>query len=119
MRRWVESGLLLPDASQSAADHSSYYFRRDRVEQVRVERNLETIPASTEEWKQEFLDFAKSRNLSRSYKPVMLKALFSLVDREATFHIFLVLSMPMKCHHLLVEKYKLHQPLYLQPPRTP
>ncbi len=29
-----------------------------------------------------FLDFAKSRNLSRSYKPVMVKSLFKLADRE-------------------------------------
>ena len=82
VRRWIESGVLLPDASPLSGDRTRYYFRRDRIEQVRRERGLETIPASTEEWKQEFLDFAKSRNLSRSYKPVMLKAFFSLVDRE-------------------------------------
>lgn len=87
VRRWVESGLLLPDASQSSGDRTRYYFRRDRVEQVRGERGLETIPASVEEWKQEFLDFAKSRNLSRSYKPVMLKALFSLVDRDGKVYL--------------------------------
>ncbi len=82
VRRWVENGLLLPDASQVSGDRTSYYFRRDKVEQVRRERGLETIPTSIEEWKQEFLDFMKSRNLSRSYKPVMLKAFFSLVDRD-------------------------------------
>ncbi len=82
VRRWVESSVLIPDASQSSGDRTSYYFRRDRIEQVRRERGLGAIPTSTEEWKQEFLDFAKSRNLSRSYKPVMLKAFFHLVDRE-------------------------------------
>lgn len=82
VRRWVESGVLFPDASPPSGDRTRYYFRRDRVEQVRKERGLESIPVSAEEWKQEFLDFAKSRNLSRSYKPVMLKAFFSLVDRE-------------------------------------
>lgn len=87
VRRWVEHGVLSPDASQISGDRASYYFRRDRLEQVRRERGLETIPASAEEWKQEFLDFAKSRNLSRSYKPVMLKALFSLVDREGKVHM--------------------------------
>lgn len=87
VRRWVENGILLPDATQSSGDRINYYFRRDRVEQVRIERGLETIPASVEEWKQEFLDFAKSRNLSRSYKPVMLKALFSLVDRDGKVHL--------------------------------
>jgi len=38
-------------------------------------------------WKQEFLDFAKSRNLTKSYKPVMLKAFFKLVDREGKVQI--------------------------------
>jgi hypothetical protein len=87
VRRWVESGELLPDASQLSGDRTSYYFRRDRVSQVRVEHRLETIPTSTEEWKQEFLDFAKSHNLSRSYKPVMLKAFFSLVDRDGKVYL--------------------------------
>lgn len=82
VRRWIESGVLLPDASQLSGDRTNYYFRRDRIEQVRREQRLGAIPTSTEEWKQEFLDFAKSRNLSRSYKPVMLKAFFSLVDRD-------------------------------------
>ncbi|HET8846208.1 MAG TPA: restriction endonuclease [Ktedonobacteraceae bacterium] len=87
VRRWVENGALHPDASQLSSGRTICYFRRDRVEQVRRERGLETIPTSTEEWKQEFLDFAKSRNLSRSYKPVMLKTLFSLVDREGKAHL--------------------------------
>ncbi len=82
VRRWVESGILLPDATQVSGERSSYYFRRDRIEAIRTQRGLENIPASSEEWKQEFLDFVKSRNLSRSYKPVMLKAFFELVDRE-------------------------------------
>ncbi len=86
VRRWVESSILLPDDSQPSGDRTNYYFRRDRVEQVRRERGLGAIPTSTEEWKQEFLDFAKSRNLSRSYKPVMLKAFFGLVDREGKVH---------------------------------
>jgi hypothetical protein len=87
VRRWVESRDLIPDASQPFGDRMRYYFRRDRIEQERIKRGLEAIPASIGEWKQEFLDFAKSRNLSKSYKPVMLKALFSLVDREGKVHL--------------------------------
>lgn len=82
VRRWVESGGLYPDAAQAAADRSSYYFRRDRIEQIRVQQGLATAPASGDEWKQEFLDFLKSRNMVKSYKPVMIKAIFELVDRE-------------------------------------
>ncbi|TMC14236.1 MAG: hypothetical protein E6J33_12080 [Chloroflexi bacterium] len=78
---------LRPDASQTLRERSIYYFRRDRIEQIRESLGLENIPTSSDEWKQEFLDFAKSRNLSRSYNPVMVKAFFKLVDREGKVKI--------------------------------
>jgi hypothetical protein len=78
----VESGVLVPAAAQTSGTRSNNYFQRDQVEAMRRQCGLANIPASSEEWKQEFLDFVKSRNLSRSYKPVMLKAFFKLVDRE-------------------------------------
>ena len=87
LRRWIEHEKLLPDASQTLRERSIYYFRRDRIEQIRESLGLENIPTSSDEWKQEFLDFAKSRNLSRSYKPVMVKAFFKLVDREGKVKI--------------------------------
>jgi hypothetical protein len=87
VRRWVESGTLSSDASQTSGERTSYYFRRDRIEQIRRTLNLENTPASSDEWKQEFLDFAKSRNMSKSYKPVMIKAFFKLVDREGKVKI--------------------------------
>jgi len=87
VRRWIEHEKLLPDASQTLRERSIYYFRRDRIEQIRKSLGLENIPTSSNEWKQEFLDFAKSRNLSRSYKPVMVKAFFKLVDREGKVKI--------------------------------
>lgn len=82
VRRWVESGGLHPDEMQPAADRSRYYFRRDRIEQIRVQQGLSTSPTSSDEWKQEFLDFLKSRNMVKSYKPVVIKTIFELVDRE-------------------------------------
>ncbi len=87
VRRWIEHEKLRPDASQTLRERSIYYFRRDRIEQIRESLGLENIPTSSDEWKQEFLDFAKSRNLSRSYKPVMVKAFFKLVDREGKVKI--------------------------------
>jgi hypothetical protein len=82
VRRWLESGKLEADDYQSTGERVTYYFRRDRVERIRTELEIEAKPASSEEWRQEFLDFAKSRNLSKSYKPVMVKAVFKLVDRD-------------------------------------
>ena len=82
VRRWLESGKLEADGYQSSGERVTYYFRRDRIEKIRTELEIEAKPASSEEWRQEFLDFAKSRNLSKSYKPVMVKAVFKLVDRD-------------------------------------
>jgi hypothetical protein len=82
LRRWLESGKLQADGDQKVGERHNYYFRRDRVEQIRTELNLQAKPVASDEWRQEFLDFAKSRNLSRSYKPVLVKALFKLIDRE-------------------------------------
>jgi hypothetical protein len=87
LRRWIEHEKLLPDDSQRVGERSIYYFRRDRIKQLRESLGLKKIPASADEWKQEFLDFTKSRNLSRSYKPVLLKAFFKLVDREGKVRI--------------------------------
>jgi hypothetical protein len=82
LRRWIENGKLQADGDQKVGERSNYYFRRDRIEQIRTELNLQAKPVASDEWRQEFLDFAKSRNLSRSYKPVLVKAVFKLVDRE-------------------------------------
>ncbi len=82
LRRWLESGKLQADGDQKVGERHNYYFRRDRIEQIRADLNLQAKPLASDEWRQEFLDFAKSRNLSRSYKPVLVKALFKLIDRE-------------------------------------
>ncbi len=87
VRRWVENEMLQADVSQTSGGRTNYYFRRDRIEQIRSNLGLENIPTSSDEWKQEFLDFAKSRNLTKSYKPVMVKAFFKLVDREGKVKI--------------------------------
>ena len=87
LRRWVESGKLQPDGTQKSGERSNYYFRRDRIEQIRAGLQLQGKPVASDEWRQEFLDFAKSRNLSKSYKPVLVKAVFKLVDREGKVKI--------------------------------
>ncbi len=87
VRRWIENSALTPDAVQTSGGRASYYFQRDHIEQIRKSLNLENIPTSSDEWKQEFLDFVRSKKMSKSYKPVMLKALFQLVDREGKVKI--------------------------------
>lgn len=81
-RDWIERGRLQPDQTVQQGAREAYFFRRDRVENIRRELIGAARPATGAEWRQEFLDFVRGRNLTRSYKPVMLRALLQLVDRN-------------------------------------
>ncbi len=82
IRRWLSSGMLLADGTSLSGAHDGYYFQRDRINAIRQHFALDTLPSSSEAWRQEFLDFARSRNLTKSYKPVLLQSLVRLVDRN-------------------------------------
>lgn len=81
-RGWIETGKLQPDVTQQVGSRDVYFFRRDRIDAIRQQFILDQAPASSAEWRQEFLDYARSRSLTKSYKPVLLKALLTLVDRN-------------------------------------
>jgi hypothetical protein len=81
LRRRIEKGQLRPDGLGGTA-RSGYFFRRDRIEALRAEMLGRARPAGSDLWRQEFLDFARSRNLSKSYKPVLLKSLLKVVNRD-------------------------------------
>lgn len=98
-RRWVETGKLRPDTTRLVGGREAHFFRRDRLDEIRRVFLRSRAPVSSDEWRQEFLDFARSRHLTRSYKPVMLKALLHLVNRDGeaklddlahAFHAFYV-----------------------------
>lgn len=97
IRAWIERGRLAPDRHGGSARGEGIFFRRDRVETIRASLGRAQLPTTGAEWRQAFLDFARSRTLSKSYKPVLLKALIRLVDRSgevpldalvAEFHAF-------------------------------
>jgi hypothetical protein len=81
IRRWLERGRLSPDLAADGAGRG-LFFRRDRVAAISAELLGAARPATPEAWRQEFLDFARSRNLSKSYKPVLVKALLATVGRD-------------------------------------
>jgi len=81
LRRLIERGKLQPDTPGSDA-RIGYFFRRDRIESIRTTLHGKARPSDPETWRQEFHDFARSRNLSKSYKPVLLKALLKIVNRN-------------------------------------
>lgn len=79
---WVRGGRLQPDSKVNTGQRESYFFRRDRIEAIRSTLSRSALPTNGHEWRQAFLDFVRSRNLTRSYKPVLLKILLQTVDRN-------------------------------------
>lgn len=84
---WVRGGRLLPDSVARVGQRESYFFRRDRLATIRGQLSRAALPTSGPEWRQAFLDFVRSRNLTRSYKPVLLKVLLQTVDRNGAAQI--------------------------------
>jgi hypothetical protein len=87
VRRWIDQGKVAPDATLEQQGQTSYLFKRTRIEDYRTLFAIEADPASSAEWRQEFLDYAASRLLTKSYKPVVLKALLTLADRSGQVHM--------------------------------
>ncbi|HMO58964.1 MAG TPA: restriction endonuclease [Roseiflexaceae bacterium] len=78
LRRAIDRGALIPE--QGGSERSGLFFRRDQIEAIRAALLGATPPTDADAWRREFLAFARSRNLSKSYKPVMLKALLTVID---------------------------------------
>ncbi len=85
IRGWIERGQIVPDSQSDSG--SGYYFRRDRVEEIRAKMSLDNGPTTSEDWRQEFIQFAQSHQLTRSYKPVLIKALLQVVDEDGNASI--------------------------------
>jgi hypothetical protein len=88
LRRWIERGKIIPYAQLPDAPERGFFFRRDQIAHIRHEKMVAERPDTGDTWRQEFLDFVSSRQLTKSYKPVFLKSLLKLVDRngEVSLH---------------------------------
>jgi hypothetical protein len=107
-RNWIETGKLQPDITQQVGMREAYFFRRDRVETIRRQFHRDQQPTSSAEWRQEFLDFARSRNLTKSYKPVLLKALLKLVNRNGEIKLE---DLAREFHDFYLQRYRSGQPV--------
>lgn len=82
VRKWVEDGRISPgpDLEFPMGRIIHRYFKRERLDDIRLQLN---IPArKPEELKKDFFKYVKAKNMSTSYKPVMLKAMLTLVDKK-------------------------------------
>ncbi|EFO79383.1 superfamily II DNA/RNA helicase [Oscillochloris trichoides DG-6] len=114
---WVRNGRLTPDSAPLVGQRERYFFRRDRIATIRHELGLDALPSSGAEWRQAFLDFARSRQMTRSYKPVLLLVLLRHVDRRGEAHIDRIAQefrafyqQQARDGHLIESDGPLHQP---------
>lgn len=108
IRDWIERGKLVPDRSPTGAGREGFFFRRDRIEAIRSSLSAPGIPITSSEWRQEFVDFARSRQMSKSYKPVLLKALLKVVDRNGVAKVDAVVEA---FHSFYLERERQSLPL--------
>jgi superfamily II DNA or RNA helicase len=78
IRDAVKRGLLTPDHELPLGQRSYYYFRRDRIEEIRVQLDIPRVDDET--IRELFLNFVQRMDMAASYKPVMLKAILAAVD---------------------------------------
>ncbi len=82
LRRWIEQGRLTPDREPHADERTGFFFQRRRIDEIRRTLLLDTAPRAGMDWRLAFQEYFSQRKLTRSYKPVLIKALIKLVDRN-------------------------------------
>jgi hypothetical protein len=80
IREAARRGDVAPDHTLALGERTYYYFRRDRVEEIRVRLGLPRVDDDT--IRDRFLQFVMQMDMSASYKPVMLRALLDHVDEN-------------------------------------
>lgn len=80
IRRAIERNELEPDHQFRIGERTYHYFAKERQEEIRESLGL---PRVTEETiKALFMKFVRKMDMSSSYKPVFLKAFFSVCDEK-------------------------------------
>jgi superfamily II DNA or RNA helicase len=80
VRKAVECGKVQSDHTVTLGDRVYYYFRRDRIDEVRESLGIPKVEAHN--IKELFLCYASEMDMSASYKPVMMLAILDSVDRH-------------------------------------
>lgn len=78
VRRWVEDNKLQPDHTISAGNRVYHYFKKDRLDEIRQQFNIE--PITRVNIKTKFFEFVEQMDRRYSYKPVLLLGLLELAN---------------------------------------
>jgi len=85
VRRWVEANRLLPDHSVPIGNRIYHYFRKERLDEIREQFNIE--PVTKNNIKAKFFEFVQQMDMRYSYKPVLLLGLLELADAKGCIHV--------------------------------
>jgi len=80
IREAAKRGAVTPDHELALGERNYYYFRRERIEEIRVQLGLPRV--DDESIRSLFLDFVERMDMAASYKPVMIQAIIDLLDGQ-------------------------------------
>lgn len=86
IERYIREGKLKPDLEVPVGDKRSFkYFKEDTVKKYASEFRWELITVAN--MKDKFMEMIKTMDMSFSYKPVLLKAMFEHVDENGRVRV--------------------------------
>jgi len=86
VERYIRDGKVKPDLEVPYGNNRSFkYFREESVMNYAKENGWDLITAAN--MKDKFMDMVKSMDMSFSYKPVLLKAMFDHVDENGRVRV--------------------------------
>ncbi len=80
IREAAKRGTVKADHELALGERRYFYFRRERIEEIRVQLDLPRV--DDESIRSLFLEFVDRMDMSASYKPVMMHVIIDLVDDQ-------------------------------------
>lgn len=90
VKNWVQTGKLIPDHTIPIGNQIYYYFRKDRLDDIRKQFNI--TPVTKDNIKEKFMEFVRDMDMRYSYKPVLLLGLLHLADSTGKVRVQDLLS---------------------------
>ncbi len=86
VEKYIKEGKIKPDLEVPVGDRRSFkYFREETVKKYASEFGWELITAAN--MKDKFMDMVRAMDMSFSYKPVLLKAMFEHADENGRVRV--------------------------------
>ena len=86
VERYIREGKVVPDMEVPYGDERSFkYFKEETVKKYAAQYGWELITAAN--MKEKFVDMVKTMDMSFSYKPVLLKAIFAHADENGKVRV--------------------------------